>query len=166
MCEKVLLLVLELGDGLISFVQEFKERFLVFALGKSVCPCVQLDVQHRQRLFECGDAVLDLDDVLMHTLQVSLGLSAIQPDDGAESLDVIFAKVTDGSIHSSVYVPCIEHQYGLFLSFISSFVEKPQSAGEGSGVEKIRTYRHYDVDVACFYDLLSDVFFGVRGIGC
>ena len=109
---------------------------------------------------------MDLFCIFVYVLQVSLALSTIQPDDGTESLDVIFAEVANASVYGSIDMPCINHQDVIFSCFFSSFVEKPQSAGKGARIEKICSHRHDDVDVACFDDLLTNGSLCMWGIGC
>ncbi len=116
--------------------------------------------------FETGlRFVGDLAEVVRDQLQVAVGLTPVEPDDGLQVLLLLGGEVVDLARDLAVDVARVDHQHLVFVRLGFVAVEEPQLAGHGAGVEEVRADGDHGVHVAGLHQLLPHLGLAAAGAG-
>ena len=98
------------------------------------------------------------------TINLLWFFASVEPNDVREGLYLLLGELSVCSVDLVKYMAGIDEEDFVFaLCALLSFVEEPQRAGQGNGVEEVRADRHHDNDTV-LNDLLPDLKLGATCI--
>ena len=126
-------------------------------------PALGLDLVQRRNLAQAGDVLVGtVGKVLGHQLGAALLclglLPAIETGDVGQEFDLLGFKLAVGAVDLGVDVAGVEEKdLVVAVGAGLAFVQEPEGAGQGYGVEKVGTDGDHDIHGAGFDELLADL---------